>query len=75
MIRYFEGGAVDFELELFHELATIRRNNFGSIYAFQARLNYLKLRLGTTPFKMSEEGYVWAAMRAFKFEYSELYWH
>ncbi|KAK4130915.1 hypothetical protein BT67DRAFT_489338 [Trichocladium antarcticum] len=48
---------------MYYELVTARRDNFDSLPAFQTRINYLKERLKTLDFKMTDKAYTWLALK------------
>lgn len=75
LTQYFERGSVDGNATLNQELATIRRDKFASMEAFQARINYLKNRLQAegSAFRMPDEGYIWMTLKGIAYEYPDLY--
>jgi len=75
LTQYFERGSVDGNATLNQELATIRRDKFASMEAFQARINYLKNRLQAegSAFRMPDKGYIWMTLKGIAYEYPDLY--
>jgi hypothetical protein len=73
LAQYFEKGAADTNAKMLKEFANIRRNSFDKMPAFQLRVNFLRERLNTTEFKMSDKGYIWLVVKGIQEEYPELY--
>ena len=75
LVQYFEGGSVDGSVLLLQEFATIHREAFSSMEAYQSRVNYLRERLQVdgSAFKMPDDGYTWLALRGVLREYPDLY--
>lgn len=58
---------------MLREFITIRREAFDKVESFQQRMNYLRQRLTTSPFKQSDEVYTWFALQGIAKEYPDLY--
>ena len=73
LVQYFERSTVDAFANMHHELVTARRESFDSLSAFQTRINYLKERLETSDFKMTDKAYTWLALKGVASTYPDLY--
>jgi hypothetical protein len=73
LAQYFEKGAADTHVKLLQEFAAIRRSSYDKMAAFQLRINFLRERLNSTEFRMTDKAYLWLVIKGIEEEYPDLY--
>lgn len=76
LVRVFELGKPNDAIRLLNEFGTIRRASFEIALDYVRRINYIRDRLnGSGTFKMSDEAYLWMAIKGLQLDRKYLYLH